>query len=115
MDANVIKLDKIVNVIPKDDEEIPEPHILVNHEGENKKFCPHDHINIYQYHRKIFCKDCGAALDPFDFLVRVGNNEDSQFSNRIWLKYQIRSLEEDKERLFKDIVNLKNAKRNITK
>lgn len=81
--AKLITLDNIVRVITYDEAYIPAPELQVD--PGPKPYCKHEHINIYKYHRKLYCKDCGATLDAFDWVVLMGEKEGMQFANLKWL------------------------------
>lgn len=109
--AKTINLDNIVRVITYIEDSIPAPQLQVA--PGPKPYCKHEHINIYKYHRTIYCKDCGATLDAFDWVLAMGKQEEMQFSNLKWLEWELKRKREEMERLEKDIKNLKAQKRKL--
>lgn len=110
-DGKEIALNNIVRRIEYDEQCIPEPQLVVP--AVDKPYCKHEQINIYQYHRKIYCKVCGCELDPFDWLLEMGNLEGRQFSTLRWLGWEIKRRKEEIEELETTIKRLKSQKRRI--
>jgi len=48
--------------------ELPEQTILI--EKDMSRFCQHGKISLDSHMRTAICIECGAVLDPFDFLLR---------------------------------------------
>jgi hypothetical protein len=109
--GKTIPLDNVVRVIEYDEDNVPAPQLEIA--AHPKPFCPHEHINIFEYHRKIYCKDCGATLDPFDWILAMGKREGQQFSNLKWLNWELTRKKEEMARLEKEMKNLKALKRRL--
>lgn len=110
--AKTINLDKVVHIIPPDEYELPEPQLTLEPDPV-KRYCPHAHVRIYQHYRVIKCADCQATLDPFDFLVQKGQQEQCAFSNIKMLHWEKKRKEEEIENLKKEISKLKAQKRKL--
>lgn len=102
----IIKIRPDVEYMPPHDYEPPELKIVIAPDP-NMKFCPHDQIKIYPHHRLIQCSDCGITLDPFDFLLQVGQKEGNQLSNLRYLNHQVKQLQEEETKLKASISKLK--------
>lgn len=106
----VVPLNNIVTVIPKEDLEVPELTIAIE---EPKGYCGHENVRVYPFYRRVNCRECQAVIDPFDWIMKLGQEERNLHSNLYWLKREIKNLQEDKKRLQKDITNLKAQKRKL--
>lgn len=107
-----IAQDKIVNVIDREDTTTPEPCFKIVQE--NKKYCPHGHLNIFKHHRQVFCTDCGEKIEAFDALVSMASKDNNCISEMRWRQIELKRLNEEKEELENDIKNLKAKKRRLT-
>lgn len=112
-DSKIIDLDNVINVIEREDTDYPEPQLVVMRE--DRPYCPHNHLNIFKHHRKIYCKDCGAKLDPFDAILSFSSKGNSVLSNIKWLNIELKQKQQEKENLIREITNLKAQKRNHAK
>jgi len=110
-DIKVLPFDKskIIRVYEREETTIPEPNLTVVEE--HKKFCPHNHLNIFKHHRQIFCKDCGAKLEAFEVLIHFTTEENYTLNQISWLEYELKQKQEEKEKLQREITNLKAQKR----
>lgn len=73
----------------------------------SENHCLHRSVVIDIDERVVECSACGAKLDAFDFLVHTTQNEDHWFYHANDFKRKVAELGLIKERLEKDIVNLK--------
>jgi hypothetical protein len=110
--ATVIKIRPDVEVMPKEDYESPELKAVIVKE-DHSKFCPHEHIRIFEHHRLVQCSDCGASLDPFDYILSVGRQEGNKLSEMTWLKYQIKNLTEERDVIKKEISKLRSQAKKL--
>lgn len=110
--ATVIQFDNIVNIIEREETNEPEPTMVLIRE-DNRKYCPHNHLNIFVHHRFVKCKDCGATLDAFEALRTLAQEENNMISEIKYLFYELKHRKEEKEKLEKEIKNLKAQKRKI--
>ncbi len=111
----VVRIRPEVEYMPPENYEAPELKIIVVKDEQAKKYCPHDHIKVYQHHRAILCADCGAQLDPFDHLVAVGLSENGQLSSLKYLRVQVKRLQEEEEALKQSITKLRAQKNKLNK
>lgn len=111
--ATVIKIRPDVEVMPKEDYESPELKIVIAKDEGSHKYCPHEHIRLFEHHRIVQCSDCGARLDPFDHLLKVGRQEGNKLSEITWLTYQIKNLTKDRDDLKKEISKLKSQTKKL--
>lgn len=105
--------EKIINVIEREETETPEPSFKIVQE--DKKFCPHSHLNIFKHHRLIYCTDCGAKLEAFDAILSMAGKDNQCIHEMKWRKVELRRLNEEKGKLENEIKNLKAQKRRLTK
>lgn len=103
--------DKVINVITREETMVPEPCFVIVRE--EKKYCPHAHLNIFQHHRRVFCKDCGATLDAFEALLSMANKDNQCISEMRWRQYELKTITEEKMKLENEIRNLKAQKRKL--
>lgn len=61
--------------------------------------------------RTIECPKCGRQWEAFEALVRLARDWQNFALNRTALRSEVKRLNEDRERLRKDVANLKAAKR----
>jgi len=104
-----ISADKIIKVIERADTETPEPCFKII--KENKKFCPHAHLNIFRHHRQVFCTDCGAKLDAFDALLSMAAKDNNCVEEMQRRKYELQRLKAEKDKLEGDIKKYERLKR----
>jgi len=105
--APVHKIRPDVEYMPPDNYELPGPKLVVANDHPNNKFCSHERIRIFPYHRIIQCNACGATLDPFDYLLTIGMQENNQLSHLKYLKIQARQCEKELEKLKSEIKAVK--------
>lgn len=67
------ELSNIVVFPAKDDE----PRELTNflYEKADRPFCHHPTVSVNEKDRQIRCRTCGAAVDPFDWMLSVAKKE----------------------------------------
>lgn len=109
----IIPIRPEVTYKPPENYDPPELKIVVK--KEKTKFCPHDYIEIFQYHRVIMCADCGETLDPFSYLLMVGQKEGNTLSHLKILRLQVKRLQDEHDRLKHEISKLKMSKRKSEK
>lgn len=102
----VHKIRPDVEYMPPEDYELPAPKLVVTHDGPIT-YCPHEQIKIYPYHRIIQCSACSATLDPFEYLLAVGKQENSHLSHLRYLQIQSKQYTEEVEKLRKEVNKLK--------
>lgn len=110
----VIKIRPDVEYMPPENYEPPELKIIVAQDSP-LGYCPHDQIKIYPHHRVIQCSRCHANLDPFEHLLVVGRKEGNQLSNISHLTYQVKALQEEAEKLKKEIAKLRKERDGLDK
>lgn len=104
----VHKIRPDVEYMPPEDYELPAPKLVVKHENDlDVKYCPHEQIRIFPFHRIIQCNECGATLDPFDYLLAVGKQENNQLSHVKYLKIQAKQYTDEVEKLRLELKKLK--------
>lgn len=111
--APVIKIRPDIEIMPPEDCEPPELKIAVveNHE----RYCEHGFIKVFPHHRVVSCAECGAILDPFDYLLLVGKLEIHKLSNVKYYKKEVERLVEQIEILKEEKSRLKSAINNLKK
>jgi hypothetical protein len=70
--------DKIIRAFPSRD--LPECPVKVE---EKAGYCRHGEIALVAHERRIECAECGATLDPFDYLLG-----DARAIRRGWENYR---------------------------
>lgn len=61
--------------------------------------------------RFLECKNCGASVDPFDYVLLWAKKEESLTFELSSLKKEVHTLQKTKELLKSEVVNLKAQKR----
>jgi hypothetical protein len=102
--APVHKIRPDVEYMPPEDYELPELKVIIAKDGPIE-YCPHDQIKIYPHHRVIQCSHCGKSLDPFEYLLAVGKEENNQLTHVRYLKIQAKQYTEEVERLRLEVKN----------
>jgi hypothetical protein len=70
------------------------------------KFCRHKHIIVCEKSRTIECDTCGAAIDPFDFMLRWAKEDR-------FLEYRMKQLKEELKRLGEKLGKLRRMEKNV--
>lgn len=70
--------------------------------------CIHKHVELDTHRRELSCAQCGAILDPFDFLYGCAVEENLHLSNISYLRKRIEVLEKKISRLDIEIINRTN-------
>ena len=84
---NIIKIDFKVTSLPLEIKE-------------KKNFlCRHLLVLLNQDSRSLKCRDCGAAVEPFDYLYEAATGDRNLLSTRDALEYEIKNLREKLEEL----------------
>lgn len=74
---------KVVKAFPM--AELPEnPLQIESRNPHSPYFCKHDSVRLNEHERTIHCACCGAALDPFDFVL-----DNAKTIQRAWEGYRI--------------------------
>lgn len=110
-DKPVIALDNIIRVIPKEELELPEMAIVI--EEKPGPYCPHEQVKAFPFYRILQCVRCGKQLEPFDYILHLGNKERNLQSNLRILHYEVKHKKEEKEKLENEIKKLKAEKRKL--
>lgn len=108
----IVSFDKIVKVIEREETDMPEPSLNVIEE--HRKYCAHEHVNLFVHHRILVCRDCDATIDPYDFVFKLAREGNNHISTIKWLRYELKNIQKQKEELEKDIRNLKAQKRRVS-
>lgn len=111
-DNPVIPLNNIVHVVPKEDLQLPEMAVVI--EEQRGPYCPHEQIKVWPFYRVVECLKCKQRLDPFDYLLRLGQEERNLQSNIYWLRREVKQLNEEKEQLKKQVTMLKSQRRKLS-
>lgn len=74
-------------------------------EGYGRGHCLHDRTTVYENARELVCRDCGAVLDPVDFLVRLARVRAHEVS-------RVQRLRAEERRLLERVDDLKREERN---
>lgn len=103
-----------VIIMPAKEYEDPELKIVfIEAKEEPTKYCAHERIRIWKYHRLIQCFNCGQTLDAFEYLVMIGTFENNKASHLKNLHYEVKWKLEEIEQLKKQIAKLKSEKRHL--
>lgn len=105
-----INFKKEVVVMPADDYEMPELKIVLS---EKENYCSHEQVQVWQYHRVVKCSNCGANLDPFDFILSCGKQERYALSSLQYIRWEIKQSYAERDKLRKEVINLKAQKRRL--
>jgi hypothetical protein len=76
--------------------------------------CSHKYVEVDIDERELRCQTCKSVVEPFDFILSMAYEERNQQWTQKELKRQIESLKDEKQRLEKDVNNLKAQKRRIS-
>ncbi len=106
MKNKIIKInDSVPDVVlmPAEDFKMPELKIVVADDKEHVKYCRHDQVKIWKYHRTVQCANCGASVDPFEWLLNIANFQAGQVSQLKWLHNEVKWKTEEIESLDRKI------------
>lgn len=70
-----------------------------------KGYCCHSHVTVCEKTRMLECQNCGAIIDPFDFMWEWACKDRN-------LQYVRKELKKDIERLSTQLKELKRQERN---
>lgn len=87
----------------------PLPENLIQREDDPKRytrFCTHGRITLDEHQRLVNCAECGAVLDPFQFLLKQ-----TDLLQRAWDNYRMASRKVDE--LNTSIGNLKTEEKRL--
>lgn len=77
------------------------------------RYCSHRRVQVDEHQRELTCQECEAVLDPFEFILSVAREERMHFWNKKEVQDSIKQLSEERERLQKDVNNLKSQKKRL--
>lgn len=77
------------------------------------KNCQHKYVEIDADEREVRCQNCNAIVDPFEYVLGMAYEENSQMQYKKWLKREVEMLEKQKQDIIKEITNLKAQKRRL--
>jgi len=93
--------------------DVPEPPVRLEPEY-YRNHCDHLSIVLHEHERQVVCADCGAVLDPFDYLrgqavaIRRGWQRYQEAASREReLRENIAQMEREKKRLSAQIKRLR--------
>jgi len=69
--------------------------------------CSHKLIEVDIEDKLVRCQSCNSIVDPFDFITQLATTSENHISYEKYLKFEIDQLTNYKERLEKNINNLK--------
>lgn len=87
----------------------PLPENLVRREEDphrHTRFCTHGRITLDEHNRMVSCAECGATLDPFQFLLKQAD-----LLQRAWDNYRMASRKVDE--LHSSISNLQTEEKRL--
>jgi hypothetical protein len=70
------------------------------------KFCRHKYIIVCEKSRTLECDTCGAAIDPFDFMLKWAKEDRS-------LEYRMKQLKDELKRLGEKLGKLRRMEKNV--
>ena len=78
-------------------------------------FCAHLHAVTHPERRKVTCDDCGAELDPFDFLEKLAHGIDRWTSARDMARREARQAQAELAEVKRELRNAKARLRRATR
>lgn len=85
-----------------------EPETALPLEPEYDGFCAHRKARINAGMRRLTCRECDAALDPFDFLVKLSTDAQQWVSTRREIEQRARAAKIRLEDLLRQERNARN-------
>lgn len=97
--------DNIIQLTPKEKREFKQ-----RFKTQKAKYCKHHVILVDEKTRMLECEDCGAMIEPFDYMLRLAQQEENIFSERTMLKYEVQELRKERDTLKAAVQTLRRAK-----
>ncbi|MCC3720548.1 hypothetical protein LLP99_18910 [Rouxiella badensis] len=72
-----------------------------------KQHCSHTNVRVSEFERKVTCRNCGAALEAFDYLLSIAKGETKIDWELRLLRGEIKDHREGLEKLKREEVNCK--------
>lgn len=107
--AKIASISPVRQVSVENAEDYEPPEVKIAISDNRHEFCAHETIKIFEHHRIVVCRECGAKLDPFTWLLDMGKRESGVASGLPFLKYQYSHMEKEIESLRNQLSKLKSA------
>ncbi|MEB6390650.1 hypothetical protein [Kluyvera ascorbata] len=102
------ELSNIVAFPSKDDEPRDQTNFL--YEKADRPFCHHPLVRVNEKDREVRCRTCGAAVEPFDWMLSVAKGE-TQLADNV---KALRKEEKDRRANIEKLIQIeRNAKARI--
>jgi len=75
-----------------------------------EKYCQHKNVDLDDKMRTIECTECGAIMEPFEFLKRLAYEESDHIKRLGALKIEVLKLSSIRDKLEQQISELKKRK-----
>ncbi len=97
--SNVVSLNRV--------DDLPENPVKVDRTDGMKRYCDHPTLIIHEHDRSLQCGSCGAALDPFDYLLKSGLRLQRAWDSHRAVSHKCREIQKGIEDLKREEKRLK--------
>jgi uncharacterized small protein (DUF1192 family) len=84
--------EKVVHAFPS--AELPDNLMQIEKRKDVPMFCQHENVRLDAHDRSIHCAKCGAALDPFNFLLSNAKTIQLAWENHRMVMDKVREINE---------------------